>query len=86
MQLIPTLVSQLGINEEQARGGAGLLFQAAQEKLDAEDFQKLTNHIPEITQLMEAAPPRGGLEEDLKDSLACWKIHQVSILESELIV
>ena len=31
--LIPQLVSQLGVNADQAKGGAGLLFKMAQSKL-----------------------------------------------------
>ena len=60
MELIQQLVSNLGINEGQAKGGAGLLFNLAKEKLGTGDFQQLTNAIPDVTNLMKAAPESGG--------------------------
>ena len=33
MELIQQLVSSLGVNEDQAKGGAGLLFNLAKDKL-----------------------------------------------------
>ena len=59
MELVQQLVSNLGIKEEQAKGGAGLLFNLAKDKLGGGEFQQLTNAIPEITGLMNAAPEPG---------------------------
>ena len=50
MELIQQLISNLGINEEQAKGGAGLLFNLAKEKLDSGDFQQLADKVPGITE------------------------------------
>jgi len=56
MELIQQLVSSLGINEDQAKGGAGLLFNLAKDKLGAGDFQQLTDKIPGISDLLGSAP------------------------------
>ena len=56
MELIQQLVSSLGVNEDQAKGGAGLLFNLAKDKLGAGDFQQITDKIPGISDLLGAAP------------------------------
>ncbi len=56
MELIQQLVSSLGVNEEQAKGGAGLLFDLAKEKLGAGEFQQIADQIPGIGNLLGAAP------------------------------
>ena len=60
MELIQQLVSNLGVTEDQAKGGAGMLFNLAKEKLEAGDFQQIANAIPGISDLMSAAPSTGG--------------------------
>jgi hypothetical protein len=57
--LIQQLVSQLGIQSDQAKGGAGLLFKLAQSKLGG-DFSKVTAALPEVSDLIRAAPQAGG--------------------------
>ena len=56
MQLIDNLVSELGVSNEQAEGGAGLLFQMAKEKLGSDDFSQVSNFIPGIDDLIGKAP------------------------------
>jgi len=56
MELIQQLVSSLGVNEDQAKGGAGLLFNLAKDKLGAGDFQQLTDKIPGMSDLLGSAP------------------------------
>jgi hypothetical protein len=60
MELIQQLIGNLGINEGQAKGGAGLLFNLAKEKLDAGEFQQIANAVPGMTDLLKAAPESGG--------------------------
>jgi hypothetical protein len=60
MELIQQLIGNLGINEGQAKGGAGLLFNLAKEKLDAGEFQQIANAVPGMTDLLKAAPEPGG--------------------------
>jgi hypothetical protein len=59
MELIQQLINNLGVNEEQAKGGAGLLFNLAKDKLGGGEFQQLLNAIPGITGLMNSAPEPG---------------------------
>lgn len=60
MELIQQLVSNLGVNEDQAKGGAGLLFNVAKEHLGSGEFQQITNAVPGVTDLLKAAPESGG--------------------------
>ena len=48
------LTQQLGVSSTQAAGGAGALFQAAQSKMSADDFQQLTQSVPEVNSLMSS--------------------------------
>lgn len=59
-ELIQQLVKQLGVKEEQAKGGAGLLFKVAQEKLGAADFGKVASSLGGVQDLIKAAPEAGG--------------------------
>ena len=61
MELIQMLVQQLGVSDEQATGGAGLLFKLAQEKLSSGEFAQVKDAVPGIENLMAAAPQAGGL-------------------------
>jgi hypothetical protein len=56
MDLLSQLVNTLGISEDQARGGAGLLFRLAQEKLADGDFSELGNRVSGMDDMMAAAP------------------------------
>lgn len=57
MSLIEQLTSQLGVSNEQAQGGAGLLLQMAKEKLGSGDFSQLNDLIPDdVEALISAAP------------------------------
>ena len=62
MELIQQLVSQgnLGVTEDQAKGGAGMLFNLAKENLGSGDFQQIADKIPGIGEMMNAAPESGG--------------------------
>jgi hypothetical protein len=59
MELINQLVSSLGVSEDQAKGGAGLIFNYAKEKLGG-DFSQITDAIPEVTNLTDKTPSGGG--------------------------
>lgn len=55
-ELIGMLTSDLGVNEKQAEGGAGLLFKMAQEKLGSGDFSTVASALPGLSDLMAKAP------------------------------
>ena len=56
MELIDMLTSGLGVNEDEAKGGTGLLMNLAKEKLGAGDFGQIANVIPGVDDLMKGAP------------------------------
>ena len=60
MDLIQVLTSQLGISDDQAKGGAGLLFKVAKEKL-GDQFGQVSEAVPEAEALTEEAPESGGI-------------------------
>ena len=60
MELIQQLTQNLGINEDQAKGGSGLILQLAQQKLGDGEFAQVASAIPGITDLLGSAPQAGG--------------------------
>jgi hypothetical protein len=60
MELIDQLTKNLGVNETQAKGGAGLLFKLAKDKLGSSDFSKISSAVPDVNSLISAAPASGG--------------------------
>jgi hypothetical protein len=61
MELIQMLTSQLGVSDEQAKGGAGLLLKMAKGKLGGADFSQIAGAIPDIEKLISSAPKSGGI-------------------------
>ncbi|MCG7981347.1 MAG: DUF2780 domain-containing protein [Candidatus Thiodiazotropha lotti] len=63
MELVQQLVSGAGVSQEQAEGGAGLLFGLVKDQLSSGDFSQVTNAVPGIESLIDAAPSEdsGGL-------------------------
>ena len=59
VELIQQLVSSLGVNEDQAQGGAGLMFKFLQEKLNQDDFKSIADAVPGLDGIMGAAPNLG---------------------------
>ncbi len=55
------LVSQLGVTQKQATGGAGSILNYAKESLSAEDFSKVASSVPGVDSLLGAAPSTGGV-------------------------
>ena len=61
MELIDLLTNNLRVQEDQAKGGVGLLFNLAKEKLGDSDFSEVAQHVPGINELIGSAPKSGGL-------------------------
>jgi hypothetical protein len=59
MELIEELTKNLGVTQDQAQGGTGLILNMAKEKL-GQDFSKVSGSIPGVGSLMSAAPESGG--------------------------
>jgi hypothetical protein len=59
-ELIDMLTKNLGVNGQQAEGGAAVLFKAAREKLGGAEFDQLLGGVPGLGDLMKKAPASGG--------------------------
>jgi hypothetical protein len=57
--LIQQLVADAGVSEEQAQGGAGLLFSLLKDKLSSGDFAQVAEAVPNIEGLISGAPEGG---------------------------
>jgi len=60
MELVQQLISNLGLSEEQAQGGAGLLLGLLKDKLSETDFAQVSGAVPDSEGLIEKAPEAGG--------------------------
>ena len=58
--LVNLLTNDLGITSEQAMGGAGALFNYAKEGLSSEDFDKVSDAVPDMEGYLDAVPSLGG--------------------------
>ncbi|MEJ2611947.1 MAG: DUF2780 domain-containing protein [Candidatus Thiodiazotropha sp.] len=63
MELVQQLVAGTGVNQQQAEGGAGLLFGLVKEQLSGGEFSQIAEAVPGINSLIDAAPSgdSGGL-------------------------
>jgi hypothetical protein len=68
-ELVTSLVSQLGISQSQAQGGAGAIFKAAQERLGGSQFDQLLGNVPGVKDLLAHAPSAGASDGGLGGGL-----------------
>jgi hypothetical protein len=54
--LVALVSSRLGITEQQSAGGLGALFNTARGQLSSGDFAQIANAVPEMNELLAAAP------------------------------
>lgn len=59
MELIQQLTQGLSVDETQAKGGAGLIFKMAKEKLGDGKFAQVASAVPGVSSLMGEAPEAG---------------------------
>lgn len=71
-QLLLTLAEQLGVNQNQAKGGMGALMQLAQAYLKPEQFSQLETSMPGMKGLLSAAPEvtKGGTADGVNSLLS----------------
>lgn len=60
MELVQQLVASTGVSENQAEGGAGLIMGLLKEQLSSGDFSQLTDALPGVESLIDAAPSSSG--------------------------
>jgi hypothetical protein len=65
MELIETLTKELGVKQEQARGGVRILFQIVKETLGEEDFYKVARLLPDLEEMATRVPGNGCVEGGL---------------------
>ncbi len=58
--LVEQLTSRVGVSGEQAAGGAGALFKLAKQRLSPADFVEVSDAVPDMGTLLQAAPQGGG--------------------------
>ena len=82
--LVGLLTKNLGVTEKQGKGGAGAIFNMAKEKLGAKDFGKVAEVVPEMDDLLKAAPKAGALGSAIggKSSLLGDSVGQLTGLAS----
>jgi hypothetical protein len=59
MELLNNIMQNLDVNEEQAKGGVGLIFKMAKDKLGGE-FTQVKDAVPEADEIITAAPEGNG--------------------------
>lgn len=62
MSLVEELVAQLGVSNDQAEGGAGLLFGLAKDKLADGDFSQLLDVLPDDVEALIGRAPSASAE------------------------
>lgn len=60
MGLVNILTQQLNISQQQAMGGAGAIFQAAQSNMNPQAFSGLSQSVPGMNEMLQAAPAATG--------------------------
>jgi hypothetical protein len=63
-ELVERLMTRAGVSEHQARAGTGALLKAAQERMDANEFEQLLGSVPGVREMLSEAPQKsaaGGL-------------------------
>lgn len=58
--LVKDLMKGAQVDEKQAMGGAGALFEMAQENLSKEDFEEVGKAVPEMEKMLDMVPNVGG--------------------------
>ncbi len=56
MDFVEHMTSELGVSARQAAGGAGLLLAMAQQRLQQDEFMRLADTIPAISDVIGKAP------------------------------
>jgi hypothetical protein len=61
MEILNLLTEQLGVTEDQAKGGAGAIFNLVKDSLGGDQFNEVAAAVPNMEELLAAAPAGGGL-------------------------
>lgn len=73
MEIVEHLVRELGVTTKQAEGGAGLLLGLVKQRLSPEEFVRVADAIPAISDVIGKAPrSTGGQPWPLRELLSRW--------------
>ncbi len=73
MEIVEHLIQELGVSATQAEGGAGLLLELVEQRLSPEDFVRVADAIPAISDVIGKAPrSAGGQPSPLREMLSRW--------------
>ena len=67
---IKGIMNAASVNKDQAKGGAGALFEMAKENMGKGDFDKVSEVIPDMGGLLASVPKVGGSSSSLLGSAA----------------
>ena len=56
MDIIKLLTERVGVSEEQARSGLGIILKLLQSQLEGTEYEMIANYVPMAAQLVGAAP------------------------------
>lgn len=65
MDLVNQLTQSLGVTQEQAREGTGLIMRMAKENLGVKEFSQIVDCVPNVENLIKSAPEISGTEKAL---------------------
>ena len=68
--LVKSIMESADVSEDQATGGAGALFEMAQESMTKEDFGKVSDVVPNMGGLLDAVPSMGSNKTSMLGSAA----------------
>jgi len=78
--LINGLMEAANVNEDQAKGGAGALFEMAKGKMDKSDFEKVSDVVPDMDGLLKSVPELGGGKKSMFNSAATQLVGMPKVL------
>jgi len=79
-ELIKGIMDAAGVNEEQAKGGAGALLEMAKGKMDKTDFDKVSDAVPNMGDLLSSVPAVGGGKTSMPDLAAKQPVGMPKVL------
>lgn len=56
MELIQQLTQQLGVSDQQAKGGVGLILDLVKSQVSGDEFSQVSSAIPQADELVDSAP------------------------------
>ncbi len=78
--LINSIMKSADVSEEQAKGGAGALFEMAKGNMEKSDFDKVSDVVPDMDGLLKSVPALGGGKKSMFNSAATQLVGMPKVL------